>query len=137
MAVSTTALIGWLVSLGWDAQQEAGAPVVMGPYVPDEPDRIVVVTPTGGPGYVLEGAADAGTFQARVRGPQDDQPAAEALAGLLDSLILNASFPVVLAGGEVLVHVHRSGSGPSPLGPGPADGFRWTYVTTYLCISST
>jgi hypothetical protein len=137
VALPTAAVISWVLSLGWDGTQETGAPVLMGPYVPPEPDRMVVITPTGGPGYVLESAADAGTFQARVRGGQDDQPGAEALAMLLDSLILGASFPAVTPSGQVIVHIHRLGGSPSPLAPNPDDGFRYEYTCSYLCVAST
>jgi hypothetical protein len=133
----TTALIGWITgTLGWDATQETGVPVLMGPYVDEEPDKVVTLTPVPGPGYQLEAAADAGAFQARVRGGQDDQPGAEALAYALDSLILGAQFPVVVAG-RTLIHVHRLGSTPSPLAADPDDGTRFSYVCTYLAIAGT
>lgn len=136
MGLTTTDLIDWLTGLGWDTQQEAGAPILMGPYIPPTPDRIVVITPTAGPGIVLEGAADAGAFQARVRGGQNNQADAEQLAGLLDTLILNAPFPVVVPSGTVLIHAHRLGSGPSPLSADPDDAERFDYVTQYLAVAS-
>jgi hypothetical protein len=138
----TSSVIAWLRSLGWDFDQEIGCPLVMGPYVPDEPDRVVVITPTSGPGYVMEAAADAGAFQARVRGPQGGdgspgaQAAAEQLAYALDALILGASFPAVVDG-HTLIHVHRLGSTPSPLSGEPDDGDRFSYVTSYVCIAGT
>jgi hypothetical protein len=132
----TASVILWLTGLGWDVTQESGAPIVPGSYVPKEPDKIVIVTSTPGPGYVLEAAADAGCFQARTRGAQNDQPGAEALAYLLDSLILGASFPVTI-GGRVIIHVHRLGGTPSLLLPSPDDGDRYEYTCSYLCIAGT
>jgi hypothetical protein len=132
----TTAVIDWIAGLGWDVTQETGAPLVMGPYILKVPDKLVTLTPVTGPGYVLDGFADAGAQQARVRGGQEDQAGAEALAYLLDSLILGASFPAV-TGGYTLIHVHRLGSTPAPLAPNPDDAQRYEYVCPYLFIAGT
>lgn len=138
MGATVTSVIEWLTGLGWDVTQESGAPLVQGPYIRDEPDRLVTITRVPGPGFVLEALGDAGAFQARVRGPQDHTPAiAEALAYQLDALILGAQFPAVLPDGTVLIHVHRLGSGPSPLAGGPDDGDRYELTCTYLCIAGT
>ena len=137
MPLPAASLVAWLTRLGWDVRQEYGAPIVPGPYVPPDPDRMVVITAVPGPGYVLEGDGDAGAFQARVRGGQNDQADAEALAFLLDKLILGASFPAVTASGQVIIHVHRLGGTPSPLTASPDSGDRWEYTTTYLCIAGT
>lgn len=137
MPLPTTDLVAWILSLGWDGTQETGAPVLTGPYVPDEPDKCVIVTPTPGPGFTNEAATDASAFQARVRGSQNDQPGAETLAYLLDALILGASFPAVTGSGQVIVHVHRLGGTPSPLASGPDDGDRSEFVTSYICIAGT
>jgi hypothetical protein len=137
MPLPAASVITWLTDLGWDARQEFGAPILPGPYVPDEPDRMVIVTAVPGPGFVLEGDGDAGAFQARVRGGQNDQADAEALAYLLDKLILGASFPAVTPSGQVIIHVHRLGGTPSPLTAGPDTGDRYEYTTTYLCIAGT
>ena len=136
MPLPTTAIIDWITGLGWDATQETGAPVLMGPYVQPEPDKLCTITPVPGPGYMLEAAADAGAFQARVRGGQNDQPGAEALAYQLDSLILGASFPAVIDG-HVIIHVHRLGGTPSPLAPNPDDAERYEYITVYIAIAGT
>jgi hypothetical protein len=130
----TTSVISWLASLGWDTRQEYGAPLVLGPYVLKVPDQLVTLTPVPGPGYVLEADADAGAFQARVRGPQNDQAAAEKLAYSLDALILAAPFPAIVDG-HVIIHAHRLGGSPAPLAADPDDADRWSYVTTYVCIA--
>lgn len=137
MPLPTSDLIQWLTNLGWDATQETGSPVLPGPYVPDEPDRCVIATPTPGPGFVLEAAADAGGFQLRVRGGQNDQPGAEADAFAIDALILGASFPAVTSSGQVIVHIHRLGGTPSPLSGTPDDGDRYEFVSQYVAIAGT
>jgi len=136
MAIPVSTVIAWLESLGWDAAEEDGAPLKPGPFVPDMPDRLVVVTSTPGPGYVLEAAADAQAFQARVRGSQGSYDDAEALALALDGLILNAPFPVI-TGGCTLIWCRRLGSQPSPLAPGPDPGDRTEFTCQYVLTAST
>jgi hypothetical protein len=136
--VATSDVITWLTSLGWDTNQETGAPITMGPYVPDSPDRLVVLTPTPGPGFMRDGATDMCGFQARVRGGQsgdgstDAQAATEALAYTLDRLIFTAPYPAVLASGRVLVTAHRLSGMPTPMTQTSDDQDRMTYVASYL-----
>jgi hypothetical protein len=137
MPLPAASIVAWLTELGWDARQEYGAPLLLGPYIPEEPDRVAVITPVPGPGYVLEGDGDAGAFQARVRGGQNDQADAEALAYLLDKLILGASFPAVTPSGQVIIHVHRLGGTPSPLSGTPDTGDRYELTCTYIAIAGT
>lgn len=133
----TKAVLSWIKALGWDTRQEQGAPLVMGPYIPKSPDKLVIITPTPGPGFLWDGAADASAFQARVRGGQNDQPGAEELALALDSLIFGASFPVALPSGQVISHIHRAAGAPAPLASDPDDAERYEYICSYLCIAST
>jgi hypothetical protein len=136
--VATSDVIDWLTGLGWDTTQETGCPLYAGPYVPPEPDQICVITPTPGPGFQMEGAADMCAFQARVRGPQGGdggphaQAAAETIAYALDALIFSAPFPSVLASGKTLSIVTRLGGQPSPLASDPDDGSRFSLVASYL-----
>jgi hypothetical protein len=139
MPVATSDVITWLSSLGgWDSNQETGVPFYLGPYLPDEPDRLVVITATPGAGYAMEGATDLCGFQARVRGPQggdgspDAQAAAEALAYRLDALIFGAAYPVRLPSGQVIVTAHRLSGAPAPLAGEPDDADRVSYVANYL-----
>lgn len=139
MPLPAAALISWLSTLGgWDSNQETGVPFYLGPYVPDEPDKCVIVTPTPGAGFMREGATDMCGFQARVRGPQGGdgsppaQEAAEALAYRLDALIFNAACPVTLPSGQVIVTVHRLSGAPAPLAGEPDDADRFTFVAQYL-----
>lgn len=136
MAIPLSTIISWLTGLGWDASQESGAPILPGPYIRKMPDRLVTLTSTPGPGYVLEAAADAQAFQARVRGPQNDQDGAEALALALDGLVLNASFPCVVAA-RTLIFCRRLGSQPSPLGAAPDQADRYEYTASYVLTAST
>jgi hypothetical protein len=135
--VATSDVIAWLTSMGWDANQETGVPFYLGPYVPDTPDQVVVLTPTPGAGFMLEGATDMCGFQARVRGPQGGdgspgaQEAAEALAYRLDALIFTAAYPFVLGSGQVIVTAHRLSGVPAPM-PAADDGDRFTYTASYL-----
>ena len=124
-------------ALGEDTTQEYGTPIVPGPYVPDMPDRLIVLTATPGPGYVMEAAADAGAFQLRCRGRQNDPADAEQIAYAADSLILNAPFPARTGSGQVIVHVHRLGGTPAPLSGSPDDGDRYELTASYVAIAST
>lgn len=134
MTAQTKLVIDWISSLGWDTRQEAGYPLLPGPEILAEPDKAVHITCTGGPGYTTEEpATDGFSFQARVRGPSDDPLAADTAAGLLDSMILGASFPANVDGTHIH-HVHRMGSGPSPLPLDPADR-RFEYACSYIMIA--
>jgi hypothetical protein len=137
LPLPTKALIAFLASLGWDTTQETGSPILNGPYVPPEPDRCVIATPTPGPGYMNEGATDVGGFQLRVRGSQNDPDAAEADAFAIDALIFAASFPVTLPSGQVITRIGRMGGPPVPLSGTPDDGDRTEFTCSYLCIAST
>jgi hypothetical protein len=136
--VPTSDVITWLTSMGWDTTQETGCPLVMGPYIPDTPDQICVVTATPGAGFMLEGATDMCGFQARVRGGQsgdgstDAQSVTETLAYTLDGLIFNAAYPAVLASGRVLVTAHRLSGMPTPMPQASDDQDRFTYTASYL-----
>jgi hypothetical protein len=136
--VATSDVIKWLTFLGWDTNQETGCPLVMGPYIPDEPDQIAILTPTTGPGFMRDGATDMCGFQARVRGGQsgdgstDAQAATETLAYTLDALIFAAPYPFVLASGRVLVTAHRLSGIPAPMAQTSDDMDRSTYTCSYL-----
>src|SRR5260370_9224386 len=97
----TTLIIDFITSLGWDVRQELGYPLLPGPFIERSPDKAVFITGTGGPGYVLEGAADASTFQARTRGPQNSQAEAERAATRLAPLIFYRQSPAVLDASNV------------------------------------
>lgn len=129
----TQVIMDFILSLGWDAQQELGWPIYPGPLILDEPDQSLWITLSGGPGYVTEeGSADSWTFQAMIRGASDDPLGPDAQAVLLDQLLFGGSFPVVIDG-VTIQNVHRVGSPPAPLPVDPNDlrhSFTCTYVIT-------
>lgn len=134
MTSSTQVVMDWITSLGWDIRPEAGYPLLPGPEILTEPDKVVHITGTGGPGYTTEEpATDGWSFQARVRGPSDDPIAAEEAAMQLDALILGAPFPAVIDGVKIQ-HVHRMSARPSPLPLDPADR-RFEYTCSYVMIA--
>lgn len=132
----TQLIIDWLVSLGWNAAQETGYPLLPGPEILTSPDKAVFITVSGGTGWVTEEAAlDCSGFQARTRGPSDDPLAAELAAQQLDVLILNAPYPVVVDG-QVITIATRTGAPPTPLPLDPADR-RFEYTCTYLITTGS
>ena len=134
MSAQTQVIIDWITSLGWDDRQELGYPLLPGPYVPPSPDRLVVITGGGGPGYTTEEpATDASNFQARLRGAPDDPFGIESAAQLLDDLVLHAHFPVVIDSVPI-VTVYRMGSGPTPLPYDPSDR-RTEFTSNYIIVS--
>ena len=134
MSAQTQVIIDFIVSLGWDDRQETGYPLLPGPYVPPSPDRLVIITGGGGPGYTTEEpATDGSAFQARLRGPAEDWLEAEAQAQALDDLILRARFPVQISG-TWIVQCSRLGNGPSPLSYDPSDQ-RGEFTTNYLIVT--
>ncbi len=134
MTAPTQVIIDWISALGWDDRQETGYPLVAGPYLPDQPDRLCVITGGGGPGYLTEEpATDGSLFQARLRGPTGDQLGVESAAQLLDDLILGAHFPAAIDG-TVINLVARQGSGPTPLPWDPSDQ-RVDFTSNYLIVT--
>lgn len=132
----TQLIIDWLVSLGWNAAQETGYPLLPGPEILTSPDKAVFITPSGGTGWVTEEAAlDCWGFQARVRGPSDDPLAPELAAQQLDVLILNGPYPARVDG-SVITTATRTGSPPSPLPLDPADR-RFEYTCSYLITTGS
>jgi hypothetical protein len=134
MTAQTKVIIDLITQLGWDASPEIGWQLFPGPYIPPSPDRLVVITGGGGPGYLTEEAAtDGSNFQALVRGAPEDPYGAEAAAQLLDKLILAAGFPVQIDGTWVLA-CSRVGSGPTPLPFDPSDQ-RTSLTSNYTIVT--
>jgi hypothetical protein len=130
--VSKTRLLAdFITGLGWDVTQETGYPLLPGPEIQVSPDRIVTLTPSGGPGYVTEEAAlDAWAFQARLRGPANDPDAAELAAQQFDWYVLTARTPQPVDG-VTISNIGRLGAPPSPLPLDPADR-RFEFTCTYV-----
>ncbi len=134
MSLTFQTLSDWLTSLGvqFPVNVDGVAAPNQGPYIPEEPDKLVTVTMLPGTGYELEGAVDSPSFQLRVRSGQNTQTDAETLALSLDNAILNAKFPTVIDNTKIQV-ASRLGGAPAVLGP-PDDGFRYDYVSTYRVL---
>lgn len=84
----------------------------VGETLPSQPDRLVIVARTGGPGLAVEGAYDVVTFQLRFRGAQRDPDDAEHLADLGDRLLVDAPMPTLIDGRRVIA-ITRTGSPPT------------------------
>lgn len=137
-AVITTArdqlVCDMLAQFGWDASEETGYPLSPGSEIHDNPDKIVFITGTGGPGYLTEeGGVDGESFQARTRGPADDPIAAKIAAQTLDWLILAGPYPVLVDGVRVL-NCQRLGSPPAALPLDEADK-RFEFTATYIIVT--
>ena len=123
-----------LAAFGWDNAEETGYPLSPGSEIHDNPDKLVFITATGGPGYVTEeGGADAWSFQARVRGPADQPQVAIAAAQLLDWTVLQGPYPVSVDGVRVL-NCQRLGSPPSALPLDEADK-RFEFTANYIIVT--
>lgn len=134
MTAQTKVIMDWIAGLGWDDQQELGYPLQPGPYIPPSPDRLLVITGGGGPGYLTEEASiDGSNFQALIRGPAEDPLDAEDAAQRLDEMILRARFPVQVDG-TWIVNCTRVGSGPTPLPWDPTDQ-RTTLTSNYTIMT--
>jgi hypothetical protein len=130
----TETVMKWIVGLGWDDTEEEGWPLRPGSLIIDEPDQVVFITGTGGPGYVTEeGSADAWSFQTRVRGAPNEPFEPEATAQRLDNMILAAPFPANI-GGMHVQHVHRQSSPPAALPVDPGD-LRHQFTCNYILIA--
>jgi hypothetical protein len=134
MTVALTQLIiDWIASLGWDDRQELGYPLVPGPYVPPSPDRLVIITGTGGPGFLTEETSiDGSNYQVRLRGAPNDPLAVEAAASQLDLMMVRAPFPAYVDG-QVISVVNRIGSGPTAL-PWDATDERVEFTSSYTIV---
>lgn len=131
---TTRSIIDWLASLGIGpglaVDLEA---VVAGPYLPEMPDRVGVVTTVGGVGESMDGIADTPGFQLLIRGWQDPESvddSAEHAALAADRLIRTADLPK-LVDGTWLLPISRSGGRPAPL-PDEDDADRVIFTCTYL-----
>lgn len=131
-------VIAWLAGLGIGENLDVDAPVYVGPYIPDTPDLLFVVTPTSGAGEWLEGVADTSGFQLYTRGAQGQGQTAtgQRLALAADRRIRFAPFPMPVAGGALrLLRVQRAGGVPTALAmDDDADRVSFTchYLTTIL-----
>lgn len=128
---TSASVIEWLGTLGISATgSELELPVFSGPYIPEMPHLLAVVTTISGAGESMDGVGDIPGFQLLIRGRQNDPISAEYAARRADTLIRFAPFPVDVAGFR-LVRALRSGGAPAVLG-GEDDGDSTILVCNYL-----
>ncbi len=127
---TSASVIEWLTGLGIGSGLDLDVPLFSGPYIPEMPPLLGVVTTTSGAGEAMDGVSDIPGFQLMVRGLPNLPVSAEAAARRADYLIRFAPFPMDVAGFR-LVRALRSGGAPSVLG-GEDDGDSTIVVCTYL-----
>lgn len=142
-------LVRWLTSLNVPANDEYGRQLVplAGPFIPPQPNRVVVATLGPGAGTLREDLFDQPAFQLFVRGDQND------LSGDTAAVVASAYDKAVLFDGDAanrtvldddgsylgrLVAVQRAGGAPAPIGPPTADnGWRVEMTCSYVLQVST
>jgi hypothetical protein len=131
VTAKVSVVIALIEQLGWDTTQESGWPLQPGPEIQTNPDRLLTITVTPGPGWITEEAAlDCWGFQARLRGPENDPITPGLMIQRLDVMLLNGPWPQSV-GNVVVVALNRQGTAPSPLPLDPGDR-RFEYTCTYL-----
>ena len=126
------AVIDWLGVLGIGEGLTLDLPLYSGPYIPETPPLLGVVTLISGAGESMEGIADTPGFMLLVRGEPNQPVTAETAALRADQLIRFAPFPMDVAGGGFrLIRTMRSGGAPAVLG-GEDDGDSTTLTCNYL-----
>jgi len=76
-------------------------------------DRMLILTPTPGPGFQAEGLIDGSMVTVRCVGAQDDYDDAEKLAGAVDGLMVTDGN--VNVGGFGTLGISRAGGPPTPV----------------------
>ena len=122
--MTTAELAAWLTANG------VAAAISTDGHIPPKPDRLVVLTLTGGPGEHRERAFDVRSVQVLTRGAQRDPADAEQLAAQVDDVFLG-SVPPLLIGQTRVISVLRSGGPPAFVAREPSSG-RVTMSCSYL-----
>lgn len=123
-------VVTWLSMLGIGSNLDLDLPVYSGPYIPEMPTMLAVVTTISGAGESMDGVGDIPGFQLMVRGRPNDPVSAEYAARRADTLIRFAPFPMDVAGFR-LVRALRSGGAPAVLG-GEDNGDSTILTCNYL-----
>lgn len=92
---------------------QAGIQFRIGPDIPDMPDKVGIVTPEPGTGFLNDGLFESVGFRVEVRGSQNRVDDVKALATQVDRLIEFGDYPNQLWGSWVIT-AFRAGGGPSP-----------------------
>lgn len=121
--MTAQALADWLQTHGVDAAFSTDG------TIPSMPDRLVVVTATGGIGEVGERVRDVVSYQFRVRGRQRVNADAEQLAQAVDDALMGAVPPLTI-GGTRVISIQREGGPPSFIQRD--DGGRIHFAANYL-----
>lgn len=125
--ITTEALRGWLAgslpAVHW----------VVGPDLPDKPDRAAAVTRGPGGNVTNEGILDRGTFTVRMRGLPTKSDMPELDLHELRGYVERFAFPHEV--GEHAIVSCWSNGPPYPL-PGPDNGRRYEFVQTFIVLVS-
>lgn len=113
----------------WLTAQGVADKVQTDGYVPTQPDRLVLVNLTGGPGERRERSFDVISVQVLARGKQRDQADAKVLADQIDDIFMGAARPSI--GGTYVASISRSG-GPPAFVAREGNSGRVTYGCSYL-----
>jgi len=105
------------------------APIITEGDVPEMPDRVLVITMTGGPGESGERTRDNVAFQIRTRGKQGIPGDGGSFARDIDDVLLGAVPPLQM-GTRRAIRILRFGGPPSYLLRDP--GNRVHHVCNYL-----
>lgn len=111
-----------------DEDDQVNVLIFPGTDLPDVPGAYILMSSTGGPGFNLDGAFDAKSWQARCVGQQNDYVHAEHLADIID--IAFTSLPSSKVGGVWVTSIQRVGGAPSPLMEDDAQ--RTHFVCNYI-----
>lgn len=106
-----------------------------GPYVPDMPDLVAVVTQEAAPGETNEGVFEQIAYQVRTRGGPNDQDGVEAATANLVLAVRRFGGPITV-GGHV-IQAAQVINGPQALPGSPDNGRRFEQVVTVLITVAT
>lgn len=123
--ISTEDIGTWLRAAGLPSD----AAISTDGEIPAMPDKLVVLTRTGGPGTLRQRTFDNATLQVITRAGQRNSEASEDFTQLVDDLFM-AVVPPVTIGGKRVVSIDYSGGPPALLERDEA--YRVLYVTSYV-----
>lgn len=123
--ISARDIEAWLRANGLPS----GAAVSIDGEIPPMPDKLVVLTGTGGPGTLRERTFDNAALQVITRDGQRSGEAAETFVGLVDDIFMGAVPPVTI-GGKHIASIDYSGGPPAFMQRD--EGLRVYFTTTYL-----
>lgn len=95
----------------------------------EAPDRVVFITPNGGPGEKRERTFEDVTVQIRIRGAQNSAADMQALAAQVDAAFMSPHYPVTI-GGRRVVSIVQAGGSPAFIGRDEAR--RYEASATYV-----